>query len=671
MPIIRDTDPGRLLTRRAFLIGGLQLGFFGLLYSRLYSLQIGQGDRYRTMADDNRISTRLILPERGLILDRNGSVLARSDKNFRADIIPEQAPNVKETLEKLYAILPFEESEKQRILKDLRRGKYRLPVMLKDNLDWDTLSLLELRLPDLPGMTIDAGEIRSYPFKEATAHVLGYVGPPTEEEAGDSELLNEPGIRIGKSGIEKSYDEKLQGEPGSMQLEMNAYGQQVRELTREPATAGNNLKLTLDINLQQFAQARLSQERSASAVVMDAVDGSIYAMVSQPSFDANLFANTISRTEWSKLNTDPLTPMLSKTVTGAYAPGSTYKVIVALAALANGISPHTHFNCPGHLDFGNHRFHCWKKGGHGSVDMHHGIVQSCDVFFYQIGRQLGADKIAVMANVLGLGVKTNIDLPHEKAGLVPTTAWKSKNFKEGWQQGENLVAAIGQGYTLTTPLQLAVATSRIVNGGMAVKPHLAANNGVDVFPVLGLKKEHLEFVRQAMIDVVQPGGTAAGARIGVPGYEMGGKTGTSQVRRITRAERSRGVTKNEDLPWEERDHALFISFAPTQNPRYVAAVVVEHGGGGSKVAAPIARDLLIELMKTDPARVLPTPLVMPENVKPTGRTAPEAPADNTGTGGGADDDEQFNDYMETLTPEPGVAPAAPTPMMPGFKREGF
>jgi penicillin-binding protein 2 len=385
-------------------------------------------------------------------------------------------------------------------------------------------------------------------------------------------------------------------------------------------------------------------------------------MVSQPSFDGNLFSPAITKENWAKLNSDPLTPLLNKTLIGSYAPGSTFKVIVALAALANGISPHTHVNCPGYLAMGNHVFHCWKKGGHGTVDMHHGIVQSCDVFFYQMGRMLGIDKIAAMANLLGLGAKTGIDLPHEKEGFIPTTEWKKKRFKENWQPGENLVAAIGQGYILATPLQLAVAAARIANGGMAVKPHLGPVSGVTTFPLLGLKPEHLEFVKQAMIDVVQPGGTARGAAIGVPGYEMGGKTGTSQVRRISKAERARGVTANEDLPWEERDHALFISFAPTQSPRYVVAVVVEHGGGGSKVAAPIARDLLIEIMKRDPANALPAKLVMPIK-KPAEKAAPDA----GGGAGGAEDDEEFNEYIETINPVPPAGGGAPGGGLPPMR----
>jgi penicillin-binding protein 2 len=620
MAVIRDTDPGRLLTRRAFIIGGLQASLFAILFGRLYSLQVTQGQQYQTLADENRISSRLVLPERGLILDRNGVVLARSEKNFRADLVPDQTPNIQATLKKVYGLLHFDQAEQARIRKDLRRGRSRLPVLLRDNIDWETLSLLELHTPDLPGVMIEAGEIRSYSYGSSTAHILGYMGAATEEEAKDKPLLSEPGFRIGKSGIERAYETKLQGMPGVVQLEVNAYGQQVRELAREPAAPGQELKLTLDIELQDYAQKRLAKETSASAVVMDAIDGSLYCLASQPSFDHNLFSYGISKENWAKLNSDPRTPLFNKTLTGTYAPGSTFKIVVAMAALVDGISEkHTSF-CPGHLDLGNHRFHCWKKNGHGTVDMHGAIAQSCDVYFYHVSQKLGIDKISDMALRLGLGKKLDIPLAHEKPGFIPTRQWKLERFKEPWQPGETLVASIGQGYMLTTPLQLAVFLARIVNGGFAVKPQLLMREPGEKppeYPPLNLKPAHINFIRESMIGVMAPGGTATGSRIGVEGYEMGGKTGTSQVRRISRAEHARGVTKNEDLPWEDRDHALFICFAPTEKPRYVASVVVEHGGGGSKVAAPIARELMIEIMKRDPAKVLPAPLVMPVEKPPT------------------------------------------------------
>ena len=617
MAMIRDTDRGRLLTRRSFIIAGAQAALFGVLGNRLYDLQVKNGERYITLAEENRVSMRMVLPPRGQITDRTGLILARSDKSFRAVLVPEQTRDVSQTLRSLYALMRFEDWEKKRIQKDLKKNRSFVPVLLRENIDWELLSLLELHTPDLPGIVIEAGETRYYPYKEATAHILGYVGAPTEEEAKDDPLLSQPSFRLGKSGAERVYDLDLRGVAGNAHIEVNAYGRPVRELEKHEGQSGHELRLTLDMSLQEFAQQRLTAEQSASAVVMDAVDGSIYSIASHPSFDPNQFTYGISKDLWGKLNNDPLVPLIDKAVMGLYAPGSTFKTVVALAALEMGISPRTSYNCPGHLDFGNHRFHCWKKGGHGAVDMKKGLYQSCDVFFYHTCQKVGIDRIYDMAKIMGLSQKLGVDLPNEKAGLVPNSEWKKKNYKEAWQPGETLVASIGQGYMLATPLQLAVVAARIANGGFAVKPHLMQSikdvkRAQETFPSLGLKPENIKFVQEAMIAVCKPGGTAAASQIPVPGYEMGGKTGTSQVRRISKAERSKGVIPNEKRPWEERDHALYISFAPTQNPRYVCCVVVEHGGGGSKNAAPIARDLLMKVMSIDPAKVLDTPLVIPQ-----------------------------------------------------------
>lgn len=624
MAVVRDTDLGRLLTRRAFVVGAAQLGLFGLLTSRLYTLQVSQGERYRTLADQNRVSMRMIIPPRGLITDRNGVVLAHSQNIFRAELVPEQTRDVDDTLKALFSILRFEDWEKKRILRDLEKNRSFVPVLLRDNISWDDLAIIELNTPDLAGVVIETGETRQYPFGAATGHILGYTGPPTEEEAKGDALLSQPGFRIGKSGVERVYDAGLRGEPGNVQLEVNAYGRPVRELKRRDGTPGHELKLTLDMNVQNFAQQRMATEQSGAAVVMDAVDGSVYALVSHPSFDPNLFSYGISKDNWSKLNNDALKPLIDKAIMGLYAPGSTFKTVAALAALEAGFSPKKSFSCNGHYELGNHSFFCWKKGGHGSVDMKKGIVQSCDVYFYHVGQEIGIDALYNMARRLGMAEKLGIDLPQEKAGLVPNRDWKKKNFKESWQGGETLVATIGQGYMLATPLQLAVLAARIATG-TAVTPHLLSSlrdvkRAQETFPSLGIAPEHLQFVRDAMIGVCSPGGTAYGAHIPYPGYEMGGKTGTSQVRRISKAERSKGVIPNEKRPWEERDHALFISFAPAENPRYVAAVVVEHGGGGSKVAAPIARDLLIEIQKTDPAKALAKPLTLPEDKTPEDKT---------------------------------------------------
>lgn len=612
MAIVRDTDRGRLLTRRAFVVAGGQVLLFGALFNRLFQLQVREGDRFQTLAEENRVSMRIALPPRGVILDRNGVMLAHSQKSFRAELLPEQTRDVDETLRQLYGLISFQDWEKKRILKDLKKNKSYVPILLRENISWDELALLELHTPDLSGVVIEGGETRHYPFGAATSHVIGYVGAPSEAEAGNDPLLNQPGFRIGKSGVERIYDLPLRGMPGTVQMEVNAYGRPVRELRRNEGASGHELRLTLDMKIQEFAQKRLAEERSAVAVVMDAVDGSLYALASHPSFDPNLFTYGISKDNWNRLNNDPLVPLMNRTVMGQYAPGSTFKVVAALAALEAGISPKKSFYCPGHLNFGNHRFHCWKKGGHGTVDMKRGIVQSCDVYFYHVGQDVGIDEIYAMAKKLGLAQKLGVDLPQEKEGLVPNREWKKKRFKESWQPGETLVATIGQGYMLATPLQLAVMSARVASG-FAVTPHIMQSvkdvqKAPESFPILDINPEHLEFVRQAMIGVCSAGGTAFGARIDVPGYEMGGKTGTSQVRRISKAERSKGVIPNEKRPWEERDHALFVSFAPAKNPRYVCAVVVEHGGGGSKAAAPIARDILMETMRHDPARALEKPL---------------------------------------------------------------
>ncbi len=642
MTIVRDTDRGRLLTRRAFIIGGAQAGLFGVLFNRMYHLQVKEGDRYVTLAEENRVSMRVVLPPRGLIIDRQGVILARSDKSFRAVLVPEQTHDVNQTLRMLYEMMPFEDWEKKRIQKDIKKSRSFVPVLLRENIDWETLSLLEIHTPELPGVVIEAGETRFYPFKDSTAHILGYVGAPTEEEAKHDPLLSQPSFRLGKSGVERVYDMDLRGESGTSHVEVNAYGRPVREIEKHEGKSGHELRLTIDISLQEFAQKRLTAEQSASAVVMDCVDGSIYSIASHPSFDPNQFTYGISKDLWGKLNNDPLVPLINKAVMGLYAPGSTFKTVVALAALESGVSPKTTYFCPGHLDFGNHRFHCWKKGGHGTVDMKKGLYQSCDVFFYHTCQKVGIDKICDMARLMGMSQKLDIDLPNEKAGLVPNREWKQKNYKEAWQPGETLVAAIGQGYMLATPLQLAVLAARIASGGLAVKPHVMQSvkdvkRAQETFSSLGLKPENVQFVKDAMVAVCEPGGTAAASQIHVEGYKMGGKTGTSQVRRISKAERSKGVIPNEKRPWEERDHALFISFAPAENPRYVCCVVVEHGGGGSKNAAPIARDLLIEVMKRDPAKALPAPLVMPEGKDPV------LPDKNAPTSSPAASDTQFDE----------------------------
>jgi penicillin-binding protein 2 len=482
---------------------------------------------------------------------------------------------------------------------------------VRENLTWEEVARIEVNAPDLPGLSIDVGQTREYPDGETAAHLLGYVAAVSEAEQTGEPMLNLPGFRIGKNGVEKVHDLPLRGKAGNSQFEVNAVGRVMRELARQEGQPGQDLALTLDMGLQRLAMERLSQEAAATAVVMDVNSGDVLVMASSPSYDPNAFARGLTPEEWGQLSTDERTPLINKAIAGLYAPGSTFKLAVALAALESGIGSDARTFCRGQVDLGSARFHCWKKGGHGSLDMVGGLEQSCDVYFYELARRVGVDRIAATSAKLGLGRKVDIEIPGEKPGLVPTRAWKLAATGVPWQPGETLVAGIGQGYVLATPLQLAVMTARVANGGKAVAPRLyrdivrgelSAPKPVPDWPSIGVSEAALAVVQRGMWAVSNGSrGTARGARIAKEPFEMAGKTGPSQVRRITRRERETRVLKNEEKPWNERDHALFVGYVPAAAPRYAAAVVVEHGGGGSAVAAPIARDLLLATQRADPS----------------------------------------------------------------------
>ncbi|HYH39700.1 MAG TPA: penicillin-binding protein 2 [Azospirillum sp.] len=605
----RDTDRYRSFTRRMLVLGGLKVGLLSTLAARLYYLQVVQSAKYTMLAEENRISLRLIAPSRGPITDRFGVPLAMNQQNYRVVVVSERTKNIPETLDKISQVVPLTDGDRRRVMREMQRKRRFVPVTVRENLTWEQVATLEMNMPDLPGAAIDVGEIRYYPFAEATAHILGYVGAVAEAELNGDPVLSLPGFRIGKGGLEKFHEKNLRGTAGTSQLEVNAVGRVIRELSRDEGQPGREVQLTIDIGLQQFCQKRLSEEQSAAAVVMDVHTGAIYALASHPTYDPNQFTMGISAELWEELLSNPTTPLTNKAVAGQYPPGSTFKPVVALAALEAGlVGPKHSVFCPGWMELGDHRFHCWKKGGHGSVDMVGALRDSCDVFFYDLARRLGVDRIAEMAQRFGMGHASGLDLPHERPGLIPTREWKKKALNQPWTQGESLIASIGQGYVLATPLQLATMTCRLANGGHAVRPHLTKQiKGVATetthWPSLGVKKENLDVVLAGLNAVTNvQGGTAYKARITEPGFEMAGKTGSAQVRRITMAERSTGVKKNEQLPWRERDHALFVAYAPVHAPRYAIGLIVEHGGGGSTAAAPIARDILLETQKRDPGR---------------------------------------------------------------------
>ncbi|NQV48256.1 MAG: penicillin-binding protein 2, partial [Rhodospirillaceae bacterium] len=597
--------------RTAMLAGGKML-LLSSLVGRMYYLQVVEADRYRTLADENRISFRLLSPPRGRIVDRFGEPIADNHQNYRVVLIPEQTPDIKSTLGRLGLIIPISDGDIRRILREIKRKRSFVPITLRENLNWEEVARIEVNTPNLPGVMIDVGQSRYYPYPEETAHILGYVAAVSEGEAKGDPMLELPGFRIGKSGIEKTYDLSLRGSSGNLQVEVNAYGRVIRELARNEGQSGERLALTIDSELQRMASKRLG-DQSGAAVVMDVINGDILAMASTPGFDPNAFNKGLTTDQWQALVGNEKSPLINKAIGGHYSPGSTFKMVVALAALEKGvITPESSIFCSGQTKLGNATFHCWKRGGHGAVDLNKGISQSCDVYFYEVARRTGIERIGEMARRFGLGERLGLELPGEEKGLIPSNEWKMAAIGAPWQMGETLIAGIGQGYILTTPIQLAVMVARLANSGYAVVPRLTrrvtgADEEAEVMAEgaesMQLVPEHLAAVRQAMEVVVnEPTGTAFRSRIKDKRYRMAGKTGTVQVRRISKSERDTGVIKNKNLPWKERDHALFVAYAPIEAPRYAVAIVIEHGGGGSSVAAPIARDILEEAQRRNSAR---------------------------------------------------------------------
>lgn len=591
--------------RAAFLIGG-KLALLGVLCGRLYYLQVLESQRYQMLADDNRINLRLLAPPRGHIVDRNGAALAVNVQNYRVVLVPEQALDVRETLDRLNTVIDVHEYDRRRVLREVRRRRAFVPITVRENLSWQEVSRIEVNAPDLPGISIDVGQSRHYPNGKIAAHVMGYVAAVSEKDLTGDPLLELPGFRIGKNGVERQYDLALRGTAGNSQVEVNAIGRVIRELERSEGRPGKRIVLTMDLRLQRFITERIADYRRAAAVVLDVRNGEILAMVSVPSFDPNAFNEGLNSKAWKELIENPDTPLNNKAISGQYAPGSTFKLAVMMAAAEAGISPDHRVFCSGFTELGNQRFHCWNKHGHGLVNMVDAMRESCDVYFYELALKLGVDRIAATARKLGLGSKLDLDIPGERSGTIPTRAWKREHFGKSWLKGETLIAAIGQGYVLTTPLQLAIMTARAVNGGYAILPRLTRET-IDAgdetptassFPHTGLSKRARQLVMHALDEVVNhPRGTAYRSRIQEPGKAFGGKTGTAQVRRITMVERESGVKKNREKPWRERDHSLFVGYAPVDNPVYAVSVVIEHGGGGSKTAAPIARDILREAQR--------------------------------------------------------------------------
>ena len=594
------------LSRRGLILGGLQSTFIAGLAFRMRKLQVEDASEYRLLADENRINIRLIAPSRGEIYDRNGKVIARNEQSFRITIVKEDADDIEQTLFTLSNLIEISQNDAKRVIDEVERSAPFLPVTVKDQLSFDEIARIAANTPNLTGVSVEQGLSRVYPSFESYAHVVGYVGPVSNNDLkGGNEsnpLLKIPRFQVGKVGIENHYEDVLRGSAGVMKVEVNALGRVMRNLDRKEGKPGNNIQLTVDTDLQSYTQARLGSE-SASAVVMNCKNGEILAIASSPSYDPNKFVKGISYSDFNNLRDNELRPLASKTVQDAYPPGSTFKIVTALAALeAKIIRPKDSFSCTGKMEVSNRFFHCWKKGGHGEMNLEKSLSESCDVYFYELALKVGIERINKMAIKLGFGTKHDIPMSAITTGLVPNKEWKLNNRDQEWLIGDTVNASIGQGYVLSSPLQLAVMAARLANG-KNVKPILTKSiNGQNIHDLgniedLNIEKSHLEIVRKALFKASNDRrGTAYGSRVINDEYRIAGKTGTSQVRNITDAERENGVTKNEDLPWKRRDHGLFVNFAPYDNPEIAVAVVVEHGGAGSKSAAPIARDITLQAL---------------------------------------------------------------------------
>ena len=580
--------------RRTFVVGAIQGGIGLLLAARMGYIAVAENEKYEMEAESNRVNLILIPPRRGWILDRNGSPLASNRADFRVDVIPERLENPERTITMLGELLGFTPVEVQDLRDKIAKAAGFQPVQVADGLDYDTFAAVSVRLPELPGVVPTRGFSRYYPTGPAVGHLIGYVGAASKEEyeKEPSPLLLTPGFKLGKDGLEKQFEQVLRGEPGARRSEVTASGRIVRDLETREDVQGRPIQLTIDGPLQDYAARRIGLE-SGSVVVMDCLTGDLLCMASMPSFDPNSFSDGIGRVEYQMLSENERVPLRNKVLKGLYPPGSTVKPMVAMSFLEAGLDPSESVGCGGGLRVGNRVFHCWQRGGHGSVDMAKGIYQSCDVYFYHFAQRLGMDVIAPMAKRCGMGQEFPLPVASQFFGTVPDPAWKLRKYGQPWQNFDTVNATIGQGYMLANPLQLAVMAARLATGNK-IMPRLLLDKRAPQFENMNFHGDHVQVIQKAMSDVVNGPGTAGRARLPIENVLMAGKTGTAQVVSLS-------VGSGKGGQWKYRDHGLFICFAPFDNPRYACAVVIEHGGG-SGAAYPIARDVMTFLF--DPAKGL-------------------------------------------------------------------
>ncbi len=588
------------INRRMFIIGSLKFFVMIGLVSRLFFLQVKENKRYLTLSDKNRIREWKLAPVRGEFHDYFGNVIAGNFEAYQLHIIPEQVENFRYVIYRLKDLLELSEKEFQKVIKKKKEIKPWETLIVSDNLSWSKFSKINNHLYDLNGVKPVISISRNYPYKENFTHVIGYVSQANQNDIEDTEIIKKnfvPGLKVGKVGLEKSFEDKLIGSNDIERYEVNAYGRRISQLEFQKGEKGKTLRLTIDSEIQQLAN-ELLKDKAGSICVMDIFTGAVLAMHSSPSFDPNLFVFGISQDDWQIIRNNPMKPLVNKTLQGNYSPGSTIKPIVALSALENGII-NTNFTvkCTGKTEMYGQTYHCWKKKGHGFVSLRNAMKQSCDTYFYEIARKLGVDKLSETAKKFGLGKKVFGDLFNiEKSGLIPNTQWKKNALGKGWLLGETMITGIGQGYIQTTPIQLCLMTAQIANGGFKIYPKLIEGDEKNVQPEdkyepLFKNPNHIAIIQDSMFGSTnEVMGTSYRSRIDNPKYQFAGKTGTAQVKKITERDRELDL-KTFEIPYEERDHAMYIAFGPYKNPRYSLSVLIEHGGNGSTVAAPMAKKL--------------------------------------------------------------------------------
>ena len=586
-----DKKQYSVLNRRTFFLYILKLSLFSIVGWRLYNIQIKESDKYKTLSKNNQIDIEIIYPLRGKIFDINNNLLVSNKKVFDIYIIPENTKNLNKTLNQISEILKIDFSKKRKIIELSKKVQKFEKIKIFENINWQDLEKIETNKLNIDGIFIAQDYMRVYQHGNIFSHLLGYINKPNSEELSLPFIANMPDLDIGKEGLEKNFNNILVGKSGQREIEVNSFGRIIREISRVDSNKGNDIQITLDLRLQQYSMNLLNAHRAGSVVVMNIENGDIKTIASTPFYDPNKIIKKPNKDYWDSLLSNNLSPLTFRSVQGLYAPGSTFKMIVAIAGLYYGvINNETQHFCNGKIALGDRLYHCWKNNGHGSMNVQNAIKESCDVFFYEISKKIGIDRIAQVAKDFGLGKIYDLPISNQKMGIVPSKDWKKKKIGESWYPGETLISAIGQGFVLANPLQLATMTSIIASNGKLIEPKIINDGNYKQVKKLEKYRSAINVIKQSMFKVVNESkGTAFRSKS--DDFIFSGKTGTSQVRRITVAERESDDFRKKEIEWEKRDHALFVGYMPHDKPKYAVSVVIEHGGSGAKTAAPIAKQI--------------------------------------------------------------------------------